>query len=185
MNLKEKYQKEIVPELMKIFKYKNPYQVPRIEKVVVNTGFGKLVSGKKKEEKEKIVENFINDLALITGQRPILTKARKSISGFKIKRGEIIGAKVTLRGKRMYDFLERLIHIVLPRIRDFKGIKESQFDSSGNLTIGISEQIVFPEISPEKTKFNFGLEVTIVSNAKKREEGIELMRALGFPIKKQ
>jgi large subunit ribosomal protein L5 len=183
MRLKEKYEKEAVPEMMKVFGYKNKMEVPKIEKVVINAGFGKLVAGKTKEEQEKICQNIIEDLKMISGQKPILTRAKDSISTFKIKKGQPIGAKVTLRRKRMYDFLERLINIALPRSRDFKGIEQKWFDKSGNLTLGIKEQIAFPEISPEKTKFIFGFEVTIVTNAKKREESIELMKLLGFPIK--
>jgi len=182
MKLREKYEKEVVPRMMEIFGFKNKYQVPRIEKVVLNTGFGKLISGK--QEKESIINAILEDLKMISGQKPIITKAKKSISGFKVKRGEALGAKVTLRGKRMYDFLERLIYVALPRSRDFKGIDQKSIDKSGNLTIGIKEHVCFPEISLEKVKFIFGLEVTVVTNAKKREHAIELFKLLGFPIKK-
>jgi large subunit ribosomal protein L5 len=183
MRLFEKYKKEVVPKLMEKLGYKNPMAVPRIEKVVVNVGFGRLIVGKTKEEQQKIIEAISQDLALITGQKPIITKAKKSISGFKVGKGMPLGAKVTLRRKRMYDFLERLIHIALPRTRDFKGIDLKSFDKKGNLTIGIKEHITFPEISPEKSKIMFGLEVTIVVRAKNREEAIELFKLLGFPIK--
>lgn len=183
MRLKEKYQKEVVPQMMKKFGYKNRMAVPKIEKVVINTSFGKMISDKNKEEQRKIIENILEDLSLISGQRPILRKAKESISGFKLKKGTPVGAKVTLRRKMMNDFLERLIHIALPRSRDFKGIDLDSFDKKGNLTIPIKEQITFPEVSPEKTKVLFGLEVTVVTNAKKREEGIELLRLMGFPIK--
>lgn len=183
MRLKEKYEKEIISEMMKRFDMKNKMEVPRVEKVVVNTSFGKMVAGKTKEEQEKICQQIIEELSLITGQKPILTKAKESISGFKIKKGQAIGAMVTLRRKKMYDFLERLINIALPRCRDFKGIERNWFDKSGNLTFGIKEQIAFPEVSPEKTKFIWGMEVTIVTNAKKREEAIELLKLMGFPIK--
>ncbi len=183
ISLKEKYEKEVVPAMMEKFGYKNKMAVPQIKKVVLNTSFAKLISGKSTEEAEKIYEAILNDLALIAGQKPILTKARKSISGFKLKKGKPIGAKVTLRRKRMYDFLERLIHIALPRSRDFQGIDPKSFDKRGNLTIGIREHIAFPEISPEKVKNIFGLEVTIVTNAKTQAEGIELFRLMGFPIK--
>lgn len=168
---------------MEKFGYKNKMAVPKIEKVVVNIGFGRLVSGKTSKEKEEIIKSILEDLTLITGQKPILTKAKKSISSFKVRKGDPIGAKVTLRKKMMYDFLERLIHIVLPRSRDFRGIETSSFDKKGNLTIGIKEHIAFPEVSPEKTRNIFSLEVTITINAKKREEGIELLKLLGFPIK--
>ena len=183
LRLKEKYEKETVPAMMEKFGYKNKMAVPRIEKVVINTGFGRLVSGKTSEEQKKIQDTILGDLSLISGQKPILKRAKKSISGFKIREGQVIGASVTLRGKKMFDFLERLIHIALPRLRDFQGIERSVFDKKGNLTIGIREQIAFPEILPEKAKNIFGLEITVVTTAKKREEGIELLRLLGFPIK--
>jgi large subunit ribosomal protein L5 len=181
--LKEKYEKEVVPKMMEIFGYKNKMAVPRIEKVVINTSFGKFVAGKTSEEQKKIQESVLHDLALISGQKPILTLAKKSISGFKVKKGMPLGAKVTLRKKRMYDFLERLINIALPRSRDFKGIDQKSFDKNGNLTIPFQEQIAFPEVLPEQTKFIFGFEVTVVTTAKKREEGITLLKLLGFPIK--
>lgn len=169
--------------MMEIFKYKNKMAVPKIEKVVVNVGFGRLVAGKSLEEQKKIANAVLEDLALITGQRPIFTKARESISTFKVKKGMALGAKVTLRRKRMYDFLERVIHIALPRTRDFQGIEEKSFDQKGNLTIGIPEHIAFPEVSPEKVQNIFGLEITVVTNAKKREEAITLLKLMGFPIK--
>jgi len=183
LRLKDKYQKEVIPQMMERFGYKNKMAVPKIEKVVVNTGFGRLISGKTSEEQKKISEAILEDLSLICGQRPVLTKAKKSISGFKIRKGMPVGGMVTLRGKRMYDFLERLIHIGLPRSRDFRGIELRSFDKKGNLTLAIEEHIAFPEISPEKVKNIFGFEITIVNNAKNREEGIELLRLLGFPIK--
>lgn len=183
IKLKDKYQKEVIPKMMEKFGYRNPLAVPKIEKVVVNTGFGRLVAGKTADEQRKIQEAILTDLSLITGQKPVLKLAKKSISGFKIKKGIPIGAVVTLRGKRMFDFLERLIHIALPRSRDFQGIDQKSFDKNGNLTIGLKEQIAFPEISPEKIKNIFGLEITIVTNAKNITEGIELLKLLGFPIK--
>lgn len=185
IRLKEKFEKKVVLEMMKRFNYKNKFAVPKIEKVIINTSFGKLVAGKTKEEQEKIYKEIIEELALITGQKPILTKAKESISGFNIKKGQFIGAKVTLRRKKMYDFLERLINIALPRSKDFKGIDEKSFDKNGILTIGMEEQIAFPEISPERAKFIFGLEITIITNAKKREEAIELLKLMEFPIKIQ
>jgi len=168
---------------MERFGYKNAMAVPKIEKVIINTGFGKLISGKTSEEQKKIYQNILDDLSLICGQRPQITLAKKSISGFKIRKGIPIGAQVTLRGQRMHDFLERLIQIGLPRSRDFRGIDLKSFDKKGNLTIGIKEQIVFPEIFPERAKTIFGFEITITTTAKSREEGIELLRLLGFPIK--
>jgi len=183
LRLQEKYQKEVIPAMMEKFGYRNKMAVPKIEKVVINTGFGRLVSGKTSEEQKKIQDSVLQNLSLISGQRPVLKKAKKSISGFKTKEGQVIGAAVTLRGKKMSDFLERLIHIALPRLRDFRGIEISSFDKKGNLTIGLREHIAFPEILPEKAKNIFGLEITVVTTAKSREEGIELLRLMGFPIK--
>lgn len=183
MKLRDKYKKEVIPAMQKKFGYKSTMAVPKIEKVQVNTSFGGLISGKTKGEQKKIHEPILEDLAFICGQRPILTKAKKSISGFKIREGMPVGAKVSLRKQKMYDFLERLIHIGLPRSRDFRGIDPKSFDREGNLTIAIKEHIVFPEILPEKVKNIFGFEITIVTTAKTKEEGIELLRLLGFPIK--
>jgi len=183
IKLKEKYKKEIIPAMQEKFGFKNPLAVPKIEKVVINTGFGKLVVGKTGEEQKKIQQSILNDLSLVCGQRPALIKAKKSVSAFKLRKGMIIGAIVTLRGDKMYDFLERLIHIALPRSRDFRGIDVKAFDNKGNLTIGIKEHIIFPEISPEKAKIIFGFEITIVTTAKTREQGIELLRMMGFTIK--
>jgi large subunit ribosomal protein L5 len=183
LRLKEKYQKEVLPLMMEKFGYKNPMAVPKIEKVVINVGFGRMISGKTPEEQKKVYQPILEDLALISGQWPILTRAKKSISGFKIRKGMPVGAKVTLRKQRMYDFLDRLIHIALPRSRDFRGIDPQSVDKEGNLTIGIKEQICFPEILPEKARFIFGFEVTVVSSAKNKKEGLEFFKLLGFPIK--
>ena len=183
LRLIEKYKQEVIPKMMEKFDYTNKMAVSRIEKVVVNCGFGRLISGKTPEEQKKIQDAILKDLSLITGQRPILRLAKKSISGFKTRKGVPIGAMVTLRGKRMNDFLERLIQIALPRSRDFRGIDQKMIDREGNLTIGIREQIAFPEILPEKAKNIFGFEITVVTTTKSREEGIELLRLLGFPIK--
>lgn len=181
--LTEKYKKEVVPVMREKFGYKNDMVVPKIEKTVVNTGFGKEISGKTSEEQKKIANYILENLSLICGQKAILTKAKKSIASFKIREGMSIGAKVTLRGKKMIDFLERLIHLVLPRSRDFKGIEPKSVDKKGNLTVAIKEHIAFPEILPEKAKNIFGLEITVVTTAKTREEGLELLKLLGFPIK--
>ena len=183
LKLKEKYKIEVVPKMIEKFGYKNALAVPRVEKAVLNIGFGRQVSGKGSQEREKIQEAFLNDLTLIAGQRLVLTKAKRSISAFKIRRGLPIGAKAVIRGHRMYDFLERLIYIALPRSRDFRGIQESSIDRQGQMTIGIKEHICFPEILPERAKEIFGFEVTVVTNAKKRQENIELFKLLGFPIK--
>ncbi|HPO68551.1 MAG TPA: 50S ribosomal protein L5 [Candidatus Pacearchaeota archaeon] len=181
--LKEKYNKEVIPQMMEKFGYDNKMAVPKIEKVVINTGIGKMISGKTSDEQKKIYETILEDLSLITGQKPVLTKSKKSISAFKLREGMKIGVKVTLRGQKMYDFLERLINIVLPRTRDFKGIDLKSFDKGGNLTIAIKEHISFPEISQEKLKTIFGFEISVITNAKKRDEAIELLRLMGFPLK--
>lgn len=183
MHLKEKYEKEVIPKMREKFGYKNNMAVPRVEKIVVNVGFGREIAGKSSEERKKICNSVSEDLTLITGQKGVLTNAKKSISAFKIREGVSVGAMITLRRKKMYDFLEKLINIALPRSRDFQGIDQKSFDNKGNLTIGIKEHIVFPEVSPEKSKQIFGFEATIVTTAKKREEGIELLKFLGFPIK--
>ena len=184
MNLKEKYNKEVIQAMREKFGYKNDMAVPKIEKVVINTGFGRLVSDKTNDERKKIGMAIADDLALIAGQAPVLTKAKKSIAGFKIREGMIVGAMVALRRKKMYDFLDRLIHIALPRLRDFRGIDAKSVDKSGNLCIAVKEHISFPEISPEKSKVMFGFEVVIATTAKNKEQGIELFRLLGFPMKK-
>ena len=182
--LKEKYEKEVVPKMMEIFKYKNKMQVPKIEKVVVNAGIGKILSEYETSKRKEILSAIEKDLAMITSQKPCFRKCRMTISGFGVKKGAIVGLKVTLRRKRMWDFLERLIFIALPRTRDFKGIPQSSFDQNGNLTIGIKEHIVFPEIKPEKVKRIFGMEISIVTNAKTKKEAQKLFELLGFPLKK-
>ncbi|MCP6718136.1 MAG: 50S ribosomal protein L5 [Patescibacteria group bacterium] len=184
IGLKEKYNKEVIPKMMEKFGYKSRMAVPKIEKVVINTGFGKAIIPKGSDERRKMLEAITKDLSSITGQKPVLTKARKSVSGFKIRRGMEIGAMVTLRKKMMFDFLERLIHITLPRSRDFSGIDPKTVDKNGNLTLAIKEQISFSEIMPEHAKFLFGLEITVVTTTKDKEESLELLRLIGFPIKK-
>lgn len=181
--LKEKYTKEVIPAMMKKFGYKNVMAVPRIEKVVVNTGFGRLITGKTSEEQKKTYNAILKDLSSICGQKPVLTSAKKAISGFKTRIGMPVGAMNTLRKKKMYDFLERLIYIGLPRTRDFRGIDSKSFDRQGNLTISIKEHIIFPEIFPEEVKTIFGFEITVATTANKREQGIELLKLMGFPIK--
>jgi len=183
LRLSEKYKKEVAPQMIQKFGYKNKMGVPKIEKIVLNTGIGRLIVGKTSEEQKRIYEDLLQDISLIAGQRPVLTKAKKSISGFKIREGLPIGVRVTLRKKKMEDFLERLIHIALPRTRDFRGIDPKSFDRGGNLTIAIKEHIIFPEISPEKARNIFGFEITVVTTAKKRDEGLELLRLIGLPIK--
>jgi large subunit ribosomal protein L5 len=183
LKLKDKYNSEVVPGMMKKFSYENAMAVPQIEKTVINVGFGRLIAGKTSEEQKKLQNIIREELGLISGQKPVFKKAKKSISAFKTRKDQIIGTTVVLRGRKMFDFLERLIHIALPRLRDFQGIELSSFDKEGNLTIGIGEHIAFPEILPEKARNIFGLEITVVTTAKTREEGIELLRLLGFPIK--
>lgn len=176
--LQEKYKKEIVPAMKEKFGYKNILAVPKIKKTIVNIGIGNILKD------DKAIELITKHLTTITGQKPVPTLARKAIAGFKTREKMIIGLKVTLRGKRMFDFLSRLINIAIPRTRDFRGLNPKSVDQGGNLTIGIKEHIIFPEISQEDIKRIFGLEVTVVSSAKKREEALELFKLLGFPIKK-
>jgi len=183
ISLREKYKKEVIPQMKEKFGYKSDMAVPKIEKAVINVGFGRLVGGATSDERKKIQDSILQDLALISGQKPILRNAKKAISSFKTRTGMPIGATCTLRGKKMYDFLERLINIGLPRSRDFKGIDANSIDKGGNLTIGIKEHIAFPEILPEKTKQIFGFEVTVVTTAKNKEKGLEFLRLIGFPIK--
>ena len=175
--IKEKYKKIVVPEMKKKFGYKNELAIPKIAKVVVNTGVGSV-------KDEKILENIENHLMLITGQKPVKRLAKKSIASFKVRQGDLAGYSVTLRGRRMYDFLDRLISVAIPRIGDFRGLNPNAVDHSGNFTIGVKEHAIFPEISEEDIKTIFGLEATIVTTAKTRDQALELFRLLGFPFKK-
>jgi len=181
--LKEKYNKEVVPQMMEKFGYKNRMAVPSIKKVVLNTCFGKDAVTKTGSEREKMQNLILNDLALISGQKPNLEKAKKSIAGFKLREGLKIAAVVTLRKQKMWDFLERLVYLSLPRSRDFKGINLKSIDQSGNMSIGFKEHIMFPEIFAEKEKTIFGLQLTIVTNAKSKKQGEELFMLFGFPLK--
>jgi len=183
--LKEVYKKVVIPKMRDFFKYKNDLAVPRIIKTVVNVGFGKILGGLDPSKNKPTIQSISNDLMLICGQKPILTKAKKAISGFKARKGSIVGAKVTFRGNRAYDFLERLINTALPRSRDFRGIPLKAIDKGGNLTIGVKEHLIFPEIQPEKSKVPFGLEITIVTNARTREEALNFFRLIGLPLKKE
>jgi len=183
LRLKEKFIKEVVPAMREKFGYKSSMAAPKVIKVVLNTGFGRLVAGKTGDEPKKIVEAIVNDLTLISGQKVMATEAKKAISAFKTRQGMLIGACCTLRGQRMYDFLERLINIALPRSRDFQGIDPKSIDQNGNLTVALKEHIAFPEILPEKTSAIFGLEITVVTTARSREKGLELLKLMGFPIK--
>ena len=174
--LKTNYREQIVPALMKEFGYKSIMQVPRLQKIVVNQGMGQAVADK------KLIEVAAEELSLITGQKAVTTKSRKDISNFKLRKGMPIGVMVTLRSDRMYEFLERLIAVALPRIRDFKGINE-KFDGKGNYTLGVAEQIIFPEIDIDKITKIFGMEITFVTSAKSDEEAYALLREFGLPFK--
>jgi len=179
MTLKEKYTKEVVPEMKKRFGYRNSMAVPRIEKIVVNVGIGSIIASKD----EKIQESVTKDIIAITGQKPLVTLAKKAVAAFKVREGMPVGLKVTLRGKRMYDFISRLVNIVLPRTRDFRGLNTKSIDGNGNLTIGIKEHIIFPEISQEDIRKIFGLEITVVTHAGNKERALEFYKLMGFPIK--
>lgn len=177
-HLRERYQKEIAPALMKSLNLANVMQVPRIKKVVVNVGVGEAL------DNPKSLEAAVEDITKITGQKPVITKARKSIAAFKLREGRAIGVKVTLRGERMWDFLDRLINIALPRVRDFRGVPPDAFDGRGNYTLGLREQLVFPEIDYDKIDKLRGLEISIVTSARTDEEGRQLLKLLGMPFKK-
>ena len=178
VTIKEKYIKTVTPEMEKKFGYGNVMAIPRILKVVVNVGTGKI--GREGDRDQEVFDSIM----MITGQRPVKTKAKKAIAGFKTRQGMDVGVKVTLRGKKMWSFIDRLIVATLPRTKDFQGIPDSSVDSNGNLNIGIKEHLIFPEISPEQVKTIFGMQVTVASTAKDRKEGLELYKLLGFPLKK-
>ncbi len=175
--LKQKYLEEVKPALVKRFEYKSELQSPRIEKVVINMGLGE---GK---ENPKILDAAVNDLAIIAGQKPIITHARQSVASFKVREGMPIGAKLTLRGIRMYDFLDKFFNIALPRVRDFRGISPHSFDGRGNFTIGIKEQLIFPEIEYSNVEKVLGMDITIVTTAETDEEARELLALMGLPFK--
>lgn len=185
MRLQEEYKKIVAPAMMEKFGYKTIMAVPRLDKVVVNSGFGKAVAGKTSGEREKIAEQISEYLGLITGQKPVLKKAKKSIAAFKLREGTAVGAAVVMRGQRAYNFLEKLIRLALPRIRDFRGIDLKSITRQGDLTVGFKEYVPFPEVRVEKEKGMFGLEVIIATTAKTKKEGEELLRLMGFPLKKR
>ncbi|CZF85442.1 50S ribosomal protein L5 [Grimontia sp. AD028] len=176
--LHDYYKETVVKELAEKFEYKSIMQVPRIEKITLNMGVGEAINDK------KLLENAASDLASITGQKPLITKARKSVAGFKIREGYPIGCKVTLRGERMWEFLERLISIALPRVRDFRGVSSKSFDGRGNYSMGVREQIIFPEIDYDKVDRIRGLDITITTTAATDEEGQALLAAFNFPFRK-
>lgn len=175
--LLQKYKKEVIPAMQKEFGLKNVMSVPKVEKVVINVGIGRI--GKD----EKATEKIANDITLISGQKPVFRKAKKSISGFKLREGVNVGISVTLRGKRMYDFIDRFTSIALPRSKDFRGINPKNIDKMGNLNLGIKESSIFPEVVYENLKDIFGLEVTVVTTAHSKEKGARMLKLMGFPIK--
>ncbi len=175
--LRERYDKEIRAALVKEFGFKNPMQAPRLEKVVVNMGLGEAINN------GKIIDASVEQLTAITGQKPVITKSRKSIANFKLRQGQSIGAMVTLRGERMYEFFDRLVSVALPRVRDFKGVSPKAFDGKGNYTLGVREQIIFPEINYDKVEKIKGMNITVVTTARNDEEGRALLRSLGMPFR--
>ncbi|MGM9989010.1 MAG: 50S ribosomal protein L5 [Bacillaceae bacterium] len=176
--LKDKYLKEITPALMSKFNYKSVMQVPKLEKIVINMGVGEAVSN------SKALDSAVEELALITGQKPVVTRAKKSIAGFRLREGMPIGAKVTLRGERMYEFMDKLIAVSLPRVRDFRGISKKAFDGRGNYTLGVKEQLIFPEIDYDKVQKTRGMDIVIVTTANTDEEARELLTSFGMPFQK-
>ncbi|MDD3631156.1 MAG: 50S ribosomal protein L5 [Atribacterota bacterium] len=179
LRIKEKYEQEVIPAMIKKFNYKNKMAVPKIEKIVLNMGIGRA------REDSKIIEEATDVISTITGQRPIITKSRKSISNFSIRKGMPVGCKVTLRSSKMYEFLDRLINVALARIRDFQGTSPKSFDGRGSYTLGIKEQLVFPEMDFDKVKTTLGMNITIVTNAKTDEEAKELLSFIGMPFQKE
>jgi Ribosomal protein L5 len=174
--LKEKYNEEVTKALMEKFAYKNVMQLPKVEKIVLNMGLGEAITN------SKSLENAVEDMTIIAGQKPIVTRAKKSIAGFKLREGMPIGVKVTLRGERMYEFLDRLVSIALPRVRDFRGINPKSFDGRGNYTMGVKEQLIFPEIEYDKVDKIRGMDITVVTSASTDEEALELLKQLGMPF---
>lgn len=177
--LREQYEKEIVPALMKKFNYKSIMQVPKLDKIVINIGLGDI------KDNPKSLENAMNDLSIITGQKPIITKAKKSIAAFKLREGAHVGCKVTLRKERMYEFAYKLFNVALPRVRDFRGISANSFDGRGNFSMGIKEQLIFPEIEYEKVDKLRGMDIIFVTTAKTDEEAKELLTLLGMPFRNE
>ena len=176
--LKEKYSKEIVPALMSKFNYTSVMQAPKVEKIVINMGVGDAVAN------AKALDNAVEELGLVTGQKPVVTRAKKSIAGFRLREGMPIGAKVTLRGERMYEFLDKLVSISLPRVRDFRGVSKKSFDGRGNYTLGVKEQLIFPEIDYDKVSKVRGMDIVIVTTANTDEEARELLTQIGMPFQK-
>ena len=176
--LKEQYQKEVVPALMKKFNYKSIMEVPKLEKIVINVGLGDM------KDNPKALDNTINDLSIITGQKPIITKAKKAIAAFKIREGVNIGCKVTLRSGKMYDFAYKLFNVALPRVRDFRGVSNNSFDGRGNYSMGVKEQLIFPEINYDEVVKVRGMDIIFVTTANSNEEAYDLLNGLGIPFRK-
>ena len=174
--LKSKYQNEVVPAMMKEFGYKNSMQVPRLEKITLNVGVGEAT------QNAKAIDSAVADIAAITGQKPVVTRAKKAIANFKLREGVPIGCMVTMRQERMYEFLDRLIHVALPRVRDFKGVSNRAFDGRGNYSLGLREQIIFPEIHADRVEKTRGMTITITTTAKTDQEGLALLRLMGMPF---
>lgn len=176
--LKKRYKEEIIPLMMKKFKYKSIMAVPKVQKIVLNVGMKQAI------DNVKFSDSVVEEIAAISGQKPVLTRAKKAISNFKIREGIIIGCKVTLRGERMYEFLDRMVSVSLPRIRDFRGLSDKSFDSHGNYTFGIKEQMIFPEVDYDKVQGTHGMDITIVTSAKSKDESRELLQLIGIPFRK-
>jgi len=176
---KQFYLEKVVPALMERFGYKNVMQVPKLEKICINMGLGKA------QQDQNILDEAVSELSLITGQKPVLTRAKKSVAAFRVRKGNIVGCRVTLRDVRMYEFLNKLINIALPRIRDFRGLSPNSFDGRGNYTLGISDQTIFPEVDYDKVKETLGMDITIVTTAETDEEARELLRLMGMPFRER
>jgi len=176
---KQFYLEKVVPALMERFGYKNVMQAPKLEKICINMGLGKA------QQDQNILDEAVSELSLITGQRPVLTRAKKSVAAFRVRKGNIVGCRVTLRDVRMYEFLNKLINIALPRIRDFRGLSPNSFDGRGNYTLGISDQTIFPEVDYDKVKETLGMDITIVTTAETDEEARELLRLMGMPFRER
>ena len=179
MSLKERYNTEVVPNLVKKFDYTSVMQAPKVEKIVINMGVGEAINN------ARFLEDAVEELSIISGQKPVIMKAKKSVANFKLREGMAIGTKVTLRGDRMYDFLEKLIRVALPRVRDFRGVNPGSFDGRGNYTLGIKEQLIFPEIDYDKVNKVRGMDISIVTSANTDAEGYALLEEMGFPFKKE
>ncbi|NJN69494.1 MAG: 50S ribosomal protein L5 [Nitrospira sp.] len=175
--LRDAYEQKVIPALMKEFGYKNVMQVPKLERVVLNVGMGEAI------QNVKLLESAVTELGMITGQKPVVTKAKKAIAGFKLRQGLPIGAKVTLRSRRMYEFFDRLVSLALPRIRDFRGVSPKAFDGRGNYTLGLKEQLIFPEIKYDEVASIHGMDITVITTAKTNDEGKALLKHLGMPFR--